>query len=205
VLLSGRGPPKKEARVYRGSTRPLGTSNLGLLSERFDLSAGELDRFGVLEDQSDRRVVVPIIGPYGEHRGVYLRKFAPSRWDDVYREASAEGQPLIGWYGGGHGVRESVSDLPGGPHVLVEDCFSAIKVARQFTAVCLFGTHIKLEAMLEVVKETDNIVLCLDRDAYDKAVGLKMRFNYIAPSMRVVRLEKDLKYESDERIREIVT
>lgn len=195
-------PPKKEPRIYTGTTVPVGEDNLKLLSERFGLAQGELDRWGVLEDQRTRACVVPIRGPYGESRGVSLRKFEP-KWNDIYRDPASDGQPLLGWLVLRQELKPDAS-LRDQPVVLLEDAFSAIKCARQFGSVILFGTHINLGGMLEVVKETDNIVLALDRDAYDKAVKLKQRFNYIAPSMRVVRLERDLKYESDERIKAIV-
>lgn len=201
VVGGNEESPKKEPRVYKGTTGPVGEGNRAYLLERFGLGDGDLSRAGVLEDQSTGAVVFRITGPYGENRGVCLRRFEP-KWNDIYRDDSAEGQPLYGYIRAERCVEAQC--VEGGPMVLVEDPWSGIKVSRQFTAVVLFGTHLSLDGLLEVVKQTDQIVLALDRDAYDKAVGFKKRYAYLAPYMRVVRLDRDLKYESNETIKAII-
>lgn len=88
------------------------------------------------------------------------------------------------------------------PVVLVEDVLSALKVSRQFVSVSLMGSHVSLDAMMEVCKYSDQIVLCLDRDATKNAFDLKKRFMFICPQLRVVPLPgKDLKYIPDRDIR----
>jgi hypothetical protein len=196
---AGAATKIKPPRVYTGETELVSPAGLRLLSDRFGYTESDTARSGLLQDIRTGAFVVPIYGPRQDYRGVYVRSFEP-RYDDIYRDTDPDG-PLLGWYWSGGGPRKAGAV---GVLVLVEDAFSAIKVARQFNSVCLFGTHINLDAMLEVVSYSDEIVLALDKDAFGKAMKFKQRFAYLAPHMRVVQLEKDLKYETDGGIKDRV-
>lgn len=85
--------------------------------------------------------------------------------------------------------------------VIVEDVFSAIKVARQYYTVCLCGTNISLDNIFEILKYSDNVVIALDKDATKKALEYKQKYRFICPNIQVAVLDKDLKYEPDDEIR----
>lgn len=79
-----------------------------------------------------------------------------------------------------------------------------MRVARHYFSVALLGTNLNLDQIYEVLKISDNVVLALDRDATRKALALQARFKFIAPNLRVVLLDKDLKYLNDAEIKEKV-
>lgn len=79
---------------------------------------------------------------------------------------------------------------------------SAAKVQQSgITAVCILGTHLGLEKVREILRYTDQAVLALDKDAYSKATQYAVQYRHLI-NFEVWKLERDLKYVSEERIRE---
>ena len=192
-------PPKKPEftpRIYQGESRALQLPELRELEQRYGLFLPDWKRVGAFVDVASGRLGVPVPSPYhSNRRGVELRSIWPLTEGPKtlhYREINEQ---WIGWF---------TSDTSKYPVVLVEDCISAIKISRHFIAVALMGTNISLDDIMEVSKFNDNIVLALDRDATEKAFAYQRKFKYIAPHMRVVALQRDLKYETDARIMELI-
>jgi hypothetical protein len=187
--------PSFTPRVYSGESRSLQLPELRELEQRYGLFVPDWKRVNAFIDIESGRLGIPIPGAYhANRRGVELRTLFPDPSKPKepktlhFRELDEQ---WLGWF---------TSDSGGMPIVLVEDVISAIKVSRHFIAVSLMGTNISYDDIIEVSKFSDNIVLCLDRDATEKAFGYQKRFKYLAPHLRVVPLQRDLKYESEERI-----
>jgi hypothetical protein len=75
--------------------------------------------------------------------------------------------------------------------ILVEDCASAARLGDRYTGIALLGTHLKKE-YLPYILHYDRIIICLDKDASQKAVKLR---NYLVnyKDTNVVFLQKDIK------------
>lgn len=66
------------------------------------------------------------------------------------------------------------------------------------------GTNLNLDKLLDLLGVSERIVLALDRDATDTAIGYAQRYALLAPDMRVLRLDRDLKYEDPTTITRLV-
>ena len=145
------------------------------------------------------RFVYRVTGPEMQHRG-YIARSMSGAMPKVLTFNERPEEPFIGW--------AFVRDEPhvGNPIVIVEDWISAEKIAASGAAdaVALNGTHLTLEMVRELLEEaTDQVILALDRDAYPKALKYAALYaDLFSPRMRVWKLDKDLKYETFERIRE---
>lgn len=181
-------------RVYNVPTRPLSTEEREFFEGTYGIT-NSLDFDWTVDIGSDR-ICIPVYGPFGGfRRGVELRSIDGHKPKTLsYKEVD---RPWLGWQG------KFPSD-PDIPIVIVEDMISGAVVSQVFTSVCLFGTHITIDDMLEIAGFHSNLVLCLDRDATDKALQLKQKFRFLAPELRVVPLTRDLKYETPKRISEII-
>ena len=60
--------------------------------------------------------------------------------------------------------------------------------------------------LLEIVSVVGNneLILALDRDATSKALKFVVQWRFLAPNFRAVPLSKDLKYNTDSQIVEIL-
>ena len=57
---------------------------------------------------------------------------------------------------------------------------------------------------MDLMGVSENIILCLDRDATQKAEKFAKRYAFICPGLVHVPLQQDLKYENKDRIKEII-
>jgi len=90
--------------------------------------------------------------------------------------------------------------------VIVEDWFSAEACASAgYVGVCINGTNIN-QFIIDEVKELNKfVVFALDSDAFGKAVSYKNRFaEQFQVGCAVVKLDRDLKFETAEKIKEII-
>ena len=200
----GTARPKREfaPRVYLGETQAVGEGWRAELLELYGLSVREVSEAGWVEDIRTGRLVCPIRGLLNEHRGYELRQrkqgvhFRGPKTDH-YREV--EGL-WAGWYG----IRGPGADGPNPNHVvLVEDVVSALKVSRWFPCMSLMGSTVTADHLREAFRVSNSVVLALDRDASSKALAFQRKFR-VMWNFRVALLSNDLKYESDDRIKEIV-
>lgn len=61
-----------------------------------------------------------------------------------------------------------------------------------------------LMEILEIAGIKEDLVLALDRDAIPKAIKFIVEWRFLAPNFRAALLSKDLKYSSDNEIKEIL-
>ncbi len=108
--------------------------------------------------------------------------------------------------------------------VVVEDYLSAIRVAEQYDALCLWGTTLNYNYIKHICRQYDKIFVCLDND-YEKDVNsgqeaAKTLVQKIQKEMRNsfyyrgftlfskecvnIVAEKDMKYYTDSEIRNII-
>lgn len=164
---------------------------------KFGFSDREWRDAGVRWSPEYNRTVWRVCSPSLVVRGYELRDHtAEGRLKTLhYRHSPDE---WLGWFpkqrsGDGRGL------------VLVEDMISAYKVhCAGLNSVCLMGSHVSMDNLLEILKYGDELKLALDRDATDKAVKLARRFQFIAPHLQVIPLQRDLKYEDSDQIKKII-
>lgn len=92
-----------------------------------------------------------------------------------------------------------------GTLVLVEDCVSAIKVARQCDAMPLLGSSISYKKLERINHLYDSVVFWLDADKFKEAQGLSTRGSLLGLSSRVIFTQLDPKEYDDETILELLT
>lgn len=183
-------------RLHTCDTIELGEEWTSELLDLYGLQREECIREGWRVEIGSGNLVVRVCSPLGVVRGYEVRRskvqipYVSSPKTTSYRVLD---EPWLGWYRGTHSS---------GATVLVEDAISALKVSRHFQVVCLHGSHIALEQLLEIIGVVGNgdIVLALDKDATSKALKFVAEWRFLAPNFRAVILEKDLKYLSDTEI-----
>lgn len=180
-------------RVYTGELEKLPKSVLALLKDKYELMPDILEMGQVSYAPAEHALAFPMRSPILDHRGWVLRYLDPDARGRkrvmTYRELD---EPFLGWY---HSVM---------PHILVvEDALSAIKGAMFATTVCLNGTNINDQIMYELAGERMPIVLALDKDATDKAVHYKKKYE-LWGNLSVLPLSKDIKDTPYQELREIM-
>lgn len=183
---------EKEPRYYTRATN-------GLVPEQYSWFR---DRFGLTEDtvvdirynRKTDRFVLPVYGlPSVRGRGYIAYSFNESPKTLIYNERPNE--PFMHY---------SASRLrPGDTLVVVEDWFSAEKVFQaapgSAVGVALMGTYLSDDMANELLSHKLPIVVALDRDAWAKSIKMRDR---LGDRAKVWRLDRDLKYGSEQRILE---
>lgn len=185
-------------RPFQGDIAALTAAQARFLFAKYQLTPNELSASGVRYAPLSRRYVFPVRSPHYEFRGYMLRGYDGNlpKWD-AFPEKYAE--TWLSWN------QKAATKNPGGPIVIVEDQISALKVARNFVSVALLGTMFNHGKVAELITQGNKIVLALDADAWGKAIDSADAYKfYFDKMLSVVKLDKDLKYETDARINEIV-
>lgn len=89
--------------------------------------------------------------------------------------------------------------------VLVEDCISAIKIARQCDSMPLLGSNINHSKLYRLRHFYDTAVFWLDSDKYAEAQKLAQRGKLVGLSTRVIYTELDPKEYDDETISQLLS
>lgn len=187
-------------RLHTGDTLELGDEWAAELLDLYEIRRDEATRAGWRVEIDSGNLVCPVRSPLGVARGVEVRRskaqvpIISSTKTKSYRVLD---EPWMGWY----------REISTGPIVIVEDAISALKVSRHFQVVCLHGSHISLEMLMEILEIAgikEDLVLALDRDAIPKAIKFIVEWRFLAPNFRAALLSKDLKYSSDNEIKEIL-
>lgn len=101
--------------------------------------------------------------------------------------------------GNGSGDNDSSGCL-----VLVEDCISAIKIARQTDAMPLLGSNISYQKLSRIKREYNEVIFWLDADKYKEAQTLSKRAQMIGLTSHVLYSRLDPKELSDEQLSEML-
>lgn len=187
-------------RLHSRDTRELGEEWASELLDLYGIDRSEADRLEWRVELGSGNLVVPVRSPSGVVRGVEVRRskvqvpFISTPKTEPHRVLD---EPWMGWY----------REISTGPVIFVEDAISALKVSRHFQVACLHGSHITQDMMLEAVSVVGNdpTIIALDRDATGKAIKFASEWRFIAPNFRAVPLSKDLKYNSDDEIKRILS
>lgn len=159
-----------------------------LLLQRYSIGPSEIVR-GKL-GWADGRVVLPVMSATGEMDGSTLRSL-----DGTKPKSLSHTEPdALAWY------RNRGSDML----VIVEDQLSAIVASKYVNAVALLGTNLNQSRATEIRKARfSKVLLALDADAFDKAVGYVRKYRSYLP-MELLRLDKDIKDSTDEEVQQLL-
>lgn len=184
-------------RMYNGTTLRLEGARLAELVRRYDLSEKEISWAGWLHAPVRDALVIPVYSPYGQVRGCVAKHFDPATIPKslTYKEVD---DVWMGWY-----IRDLASpkDDKGkfDQVIVVEDAISAVKASRIYPAVAIFGTHLNSKMMEEILSQSDNVILALDKDATLKAHDYAKQFAMYG-NFRAIALSKDIKDMTKEEL-----
>jgi hypothetical protein len=95
--------------------------------------------------------------------------------------------------------------------VVVEDIWSQLKVDQELadlgaSSCSLMGSHMSSEQALDISSLSGNTttVICLDKDATDKALKLQKKYAFLFHNLVVVPIQKDLKYLNRKELLELL-
>jgi hypothetical protein len=175
-------------------TRSLEERERGQLRNLFSFEAADINRGGIRFNPKTERYTYPINSPIFTQRGVVARsqEGAKPKTINYFHE---EGVLPISWYYPVSGKTPEV--------IIVEDQQSAIKVSRQYTAAAILGTNLTIDKVMEILRQGKEYYICLDKDATLKSIYYAKRYSLFG-KFRHVTLEKDMKYLTDEEIKELI-
>jgi hypothetical protein len=181
---------EKPPQTFSGALERLPGPVRHWFEEEYGLDPSRLEFLGWRYAPDRDRIYIPYIGPRGQFRGAILRewknKLEPR--NIVYKQLRDE--PFMGWF------PQDGDDRP----VLVEDALSACKLYQAgVNAISLCGTHLSANMVREILSTHTKADLALDKDAFAKAVKMAAEFRGVL-NIKVWKLDKDLKYVSEDRI-----
>jgi len=145
------------------------------------------------------RLVMPVLSTVGSNRGIVTKAFDSGEVPKSlnYKEMDDN---WMAWY-----LRPEVAiQNEEGKYstvILVEDMVSALKASRFYPTAALLGTFINPSMLLEILGQSDNVVICLDKDATQKAYDYAEQFACYG-NFRTVPLSKDVKDMNKEELTE---
>ena len=86
----------------------------------------------------------------------------------------------------------------------MEDVISALRVSEYSPAISLMGTSLTTEKATELRARPETIILALDRDATERSRYFIERYAFVMPGVKMIPLQKDMKYWSGPEIEELV-
>ncbi len=197
-----------EPRIYDGTIEELPDDIANEYANKYGWSPEEVRSSGVGWSPEYRRTVWEIRSPTGVRRGIELRSLDAKAWAKTlhFRHSADTWVGYTGLHRHG-GVQRSANSegVSGQPLVAVEDLVSAYRVGQVYPCASIMGSHLTFETLTDLMKVSERIVLCLDRDATEKAEKFAKRFSFLCPSFVHIPLQRDLKYESPDGIREILS
>lgn len=197
-------PKEWEPRIYDGTTEEVPDDVRRTYCDKYGWSEEDFAATGCGWSPEYRRTVWKVRSPTGVVRGIELRTLNPqSRTKTLHYRHTAD--PWVGYVGisGGSDPRQG-GNSGRGTLIAVEDLLSAYRVGQVYPAASIMGSHLTFETLMDLMKVSENIVLVLDRDATTKAEKFAKRFSFLCPGFVHIPITRDLKYESPERIKEII-
>lgn len=104
-----------------------------------------------------------------------------------------------------YGTKPFVPFGEGPEIVLVEDLFSALRVARVTRSVPLFGSIVTKPWAVMLTKLDRPVILWLDADKYTEAIKQAASLRLLGLDVRVVRTPEDPKAYTPDEVRELLT
>lgn len=186
-------------RVFDYETCRLEGAKLSYLVDAYGLTEAEIRWAEWSYSPKIDRLVMPVLSSVGSHRGVVTKAFDSGEVPKSlnYKEVDDN---WMAWY-----LRPEVAiqNTEGKCNtvVLVEDLVSALKASRFYPTAALLGTHINPSMLLEILSVSDNIVICLDKDATQKSYDYAQQFACYG-NFLTVPLSNDLKNMNEEELGE---
>lgn len=205
ISSEGSNPKDQErklpsVRVCPYKLQPLDSTWLSYLSVTFGLGKAELVDWAAWSQTVETgQLVVPLRDRHQIRRGCECRD---PPWDlnrphgrskaRIFYELPERGPNFF--------LRENIEPSP---IVVVEDALSALKVSRLYSGAALHGTNLNRDSLDQLMEVSKSIVLALDEDATLKSFEYQKQYNLYC-DFKVAVLDRDLKYEDDAKIKEIV-
>lgn len=199
---------KKEFRIFEFETAELNSWKIMKFWQKYELTSEELSSNRVVQCPSRGSFIFPVFNYSGFEIGKLERWYS---WHQeppaglgrkalYYTESEAPRVhfPPGSWFNANYELGSSAGyNLKGpkdpGPLYIVEDCLSAIKVARKELCCALLGTSLSDEVLDELLRvPCSRFVFILDPDAFGKAMEIKARIGMLK-EVEVKYLEKDPK------------
>lgn len=206
--------PRRLSRLLSDELEPMGDEWLSVLASLYGITERTVSREGWAKTAEGDFAVLPIRDPAGTVRGYQKRPFSVAGFGKpplTFGVPEArEGSVFLHW---SIGDERGFGEDGRGSVVIVEDQVSSAKVAQSgILSLALLGTNVSIDALRESASQASRgdgrLILCLDPDASTKALAYVRALRFVAAgfgaSLSARILERDLKYESRERIREIV-
>lgn len=213
-------PPAKqvrkewEPRIYDGTIEELPDDIIKQYTTKYGWTEEDLRATGCGWSPEYRRTTWKICSPTGVVRGIELRTLNPqSRAKTLHFRHSADvwvAHVRRGEVGGSGEGGRSKGERTGGdtqtvqPLIAVEDLISAYRVGQVYPAASIMGSHLNFDILMDLMKVSENVVLVLDRDATEKAEKFAKRYSFLCPGLVHIPITRDLKYESQEAIKDIL-
>lgn len=181
---------KFASRVFSHPTQKLEGDRLAVLVDRYGLSPLEIQWAGWLYTPVGDALVMPVLSQYRAHRGSVTKALDPTIIPKnlTYKEVD---DVWMGWCIR-HGNPPTNKEGTYSKVIVVEDSISALKASRFYPTVSLFGTHLNIPMVEEILSQTNDVILSLDQDASSKAYRYAEQFA-VYGNFRTVPLSKDIK------------
>lgn len=189
-----RGLSTGQARYFTLPTRGCDERHKTFFEDKYMLQVPHYWRYCETLD----RFVFPVLGPNLKRRGVVARAYNGQQPKaDTYKEALTE--PFI------HYAFPKCPLQTHTPIIVLEDIVSAEKIAQEGAiGIALIGCFLSAAMVWELSAFNDNrqVVLALDKDAFSQALKFQAKYGgHFVPSMKVWRLERDIKDEVRSTVR----
>lgn len=184
-------------RVFDYPTSRVAGEQLSKLVETYRITSDEVYWAEWSYVHKTDRYAMPVFSPTGACRGIVTKAYKDGIIPKSisYKEVDDN---WMGWY-----LRELValedSENKYSQVIVVEDLVSCLKASRYYPSVALLGTHLNHKMLEEILGRTSNVVLCLDRDATQKALDYCKEFA-IFGNFRAIPLSKDIKDMNTEEL-----
>lgn len=170
---------------------------------KYEISLAEVKQYKMLWSKSRQMLIFPLFNSL-----------------DVRGEArTQEGGPMVAWQGRSwnpnyrmkyYNVGEFANNFPilnimggkGTDIIIVEDFISAIKIARRYTAMPLFGAELTASRMKKLENLAEDLTFWLDEDKADKGMQLCRTASMLGFRAKFVLTKHDPKEYNDEQIRD---
>lgn len=183
--------------VFGGTVAPLSTAQRQYLLKKFPwLNLVDLDKEQIALGVEHQELVIPLIHPCTHGRVGTMTRY----YEDMPRTTETWIKPStktrIFWEGPAVDNLAARACMPltskklhPTTHIVavVEDFWSAMRLGRYIPTIPLLGTNITLATITCVAG--DDLLICLDGDATNKAIDLANKYSALFNSVRVVSLK----------------
>jgi DNA primase len=189
-----------KVKLPHGMTSHIPAVGLAWLYQ-YHLSDEDISYYGIGYSNTLNRVVLPVYGEDGTLLYYQARNLAPKEeWDEKnpkYMNVKARTRQDIYF-------KVAPPERKTDEVVVVEDIISGIRVGKQYDCYSLLNAYIPDELIFRLCKDYPETILWLDPDKWDRMLKRTRRFRSLGLNVKMVRVNQDPKYYTDEEIGEIL-